>query len=120
MQIFNEIREFLLEQEITITAKCYLQDRLGILAPERCLRMETVPSNFQRNMPNIGKKPETDLFASRLSNQLPSYYSWKPDPRSFGTDALPQKCHHKRLCTFRPFALIHKVLKNKKGRKCLL
>ena len=31
-----------------------LQDRLEILAPERFLRMETVPSNFRQNMPNIG------------------------------------------------------------------
>ena len=40
------------------TRESQLQDRLGISAPERFLRMETVPSNFQQNMPNIGKKPE--------------------------------------------------------------
>ena len=40
-----------------ITAKeSKLQGRLGILAPERFLRMETVPFNFQQNMPNIGEE----------------------------------------------------------------
>ena len=52
-----------------------MQCRLRISAPERFLGMETVRSNFQQNMPNIGKKPEIDLIASRSSNQLPSYYS---------------------------------------------
>ena len=33
-----------------------LQGRLGISAPERFLRMETVPSSFQQNMANIGEE----------------------------------------------------------------
>ena len=34
-----------------------LQGRLGILAPERFLRMETVPFfHFRQNMPNIGEE----------------------------------------------------------------
>ena len=33
-----------------------LQGRLGILVPERFLRMETVPFNFRQNMPNIGEE----------------------------------------------------------------
>ena len=54
-------------------------------------------------MPKIGEKTEIDLFASRLSNQLPSYYSWKPDPKSLETDALQQKLYHKSLYAFPPF-----------------
>ena len=65
----------------------------------------------------MGKKPEIDLFASRLSNQLPSYYSWKSDPSSLGTDALQQKWYHKSLYAFPPFALIHKVLKKVEEEK---
>ena len=38
----------------TFTRKSQLQGRLGISAPKRFLRMETVPSSFQQNMPNIG------------------------------------------------------------------
>ena len=36
------------------TRESQLQGRLGISAPERFLRMETVPSNFRQNMPIFG------------------------------------------------------------------
>ena len=75
----------------TFTRKSQLQGTLGISTSEIFLRMVTVPSISQQKMSNIGKKPEIDLFASRLSNQLPSYHSWKPDPDSIGTDAPQQK-----------------------------
>ena len=81
----------------TFTRKFQLQGRFGISATERFLRMKTV--------------------LQRLSNQLPSYYTWKPDPDSLGTDALQQKWYHKSLYAFPPFALIHKVLKKVKEEK---
>ena len=34
---------------------------------------------------------EVDLFASRLSTQLPRYFSWKPDPLAEATDAFTQQ-----------------------------
>ena len=34
---------------------------------------------------------EVDLFASRLSNQLPRYFSWRPDPLAEATDAFSQQ-----------------------------
>ena len=37
----------------TFTGNSQLLCRLGISAPEKFLRMETVPSNFQQNLPNI-------------------------------------------------------------------
>ena len=40
----------------TFTMESQLQDRLGISSPDRFLRMETVPSNFQQDMPNSGEK----------------------------------------------------------------
>ena len=33
---------------------------------------------------------EVDLLASRLSNQLPRYFSWRPDPLAEATDAFSQ------------------------------
>ena len=33
---------------------------------------------------------QVDLFASRLSVKLPTYYSWKPDPGASAVDALAQ------------------------------
>ena len=40
----------------TFTRESQLQGRLGVSTPEKFLRMETVPSNFQQNMANIGKE----------------------------------------------------------------
>ena len=65
----------------------------------------------------LGKKLEIDLFSSRLSNQLPSYYPWKPNPNGLGTDAFQQKCCHKSLYAFPSFALIQKVLKKVEEEK---
>ena len=33
---------------------------------------------------------EIDLFASRLTKQLPQFYSWRPDPVAQATDAFNQ------------------------------
>ena len=33
--------------------------------------------------------PDIDLFASRLNNKLPLYYSWKPDPGASGSMLCP-------------------------------
>ena len=33
---------------------------------------------------------QIDLFASRLTKQLPTFYSWRPDPEAQGTDAFNQ------------------------------
>ena len=43
-----------------------LQGRLGISAPERFLRMETVPSSFQRNMANIGEETRNRLVCFKV------------------------------------------------------
>ena len=40
----------------TVTKESQLQGRSKISALERFLRMETVSSNFQQNMPNIGEE----------------------------------------------------------------
>ena len=50
------------------TRESQLQGRLGISAPERLC-----PLVFSKIWQILGKKPEVYLFASRLSNQLPSY-----------------------------------------------
>ena len=102
---------------LTFTRESQLQGRLGISAQEIFLRMETMPSNFQQNMPNIGEETRNRPVCFKLSNQLPSYYSWKSDPSSLGTDALQQKWYHKSLYAFPPFALIHKVLKKVEEEK---
>ena len=56
-------------------------------------------------------QPEIDLFAWRLSHQLPVYIAWKADPPSLGTDAMQQIWSHKLLYAFTPSALIPRVLR---------
>ena len=75
-----------------MTALSYLLKMGRIKNPEL---MKLCPLIFSEICQILGKRPEIDLFASRLANQLPSYYSWKPDPNSLGTDALQQKWYPK-------------------------
>ena len=54
----------------------------------------------------------TDLFASRLSSQLPVFVSWKPDPLAVATDAFTQDWNTLpgRLYANPPWGLIGRVL----------
>ena len=63
------------------TRESQLQGRLGFSAPERSSEWKLRPLIFSKICQRLGKKPEIDLFASRLSNQLPGYCSWKPDAK---------------------------------------
>ena len=100
MQISKEIWDFLLGQGITITAE-YLPGNLNCKADwesrhqKDSSERKLCPLIFSKICQILGKRPEINLFASRLSDQLPSYYSWKPDPNSLGTDALQQNWYHK-------------------------
>ena len=115
---------FLLRQGITIIAK-HLPGNLNCKADWESRHLKNSsewklgPLILSKLCQILGKKSETDLFISRLSDQLPSYYSWKPDPNSLGTDALQQKWYHKGLYAFSPFALIHKVQKKVEKEKVL-
>ena len=87
--------EFLLGQGITITVR-HLPGTLNCKTDWES-RHQTdssewrlCPLIFSKICQILGKRPEIDLFASRLSNQLPSYYSSKLDSNSLGTDALQQ------------------------------
>ena len=54
---------------------------------------------------------EVDLFASRLSTQLPRFYSWRPDPLAEALDAFTQDWSKVRGYAFPPFALVGRCLK---------
>jgi len=51
-----------------------------------------------------------DLFASRLTNQLPVYFSWRPDPQASATDAFLQDWSGKTCYANPPWGLLLKVL----------
>ena len=49
---------------------------------------------------------EIDLFASRLSHQLPTFVSWRPDPLAVHSDAFSLSWQSMKGYAFPPFALI--------------
>ena len=68
--------------------------------------MEDRPSN---DYPFL-KGCEINLFASRLSAQLPQYVSWRPDPEAVHADVLTMDWAPFKGYAFPPFNLIPAVL----------
>ena len=60
---------------------------------------------------------QVDLFASRLSHQLPQYVSWRPDPNAMFTDAFTVSWSNLKAYAFPPFNLIQAVLQKSKTRE---
>ena len=54
---------------------------------------------------------QIDLFATRLSTQLPRFFSWRPDPLSEAVDAFSQDWGIVRGYAFPPFALVGRCLR---------
>jgi len=65
---------------------------------------------------------EVDLFASRLTKQLPRFYSWRPDPEAEATDAFMQNWAASRGFANPPWCLIHRCLAKvrKEGARIVL
>ena len=53
---------------------------------------------------------QIDLFVSRLTRQLKSYVSWRPDPGAIHVDAFTMDWRNLRAYAFPPFTLIAAVL----------
>ena len=102
------------ERNITLLAE-HLPGHLNIQADEesrtakdRCDWMLN-QSIFQRINSVMGPL-EMDLFASRLTKQLPRFYSWRPDPEAEATDAFMQNWAAYRGFANPPWCLIHRCL----------
>ena len=67
------------------------------------------PSIF-RHVQNRFPDMEIDLFASRLSFQLPRFFSWRPDPLAEATDAFLQPWRGLKAYANPPWNLVGKVL----------
>jgi len=114
LKLSKEIWKFLLERGITITTE-YLPSKLNVIADrESRARIDSsewkmCPKVFSQVCQKLGT-PQIDLFASRLTHQLPRYMAWRPDPYSQGTDAMQQIWPQGFLYAFPPFCLINRVL----------
>lgn len=87
-QISKEIWKYLFAHQIIITVE-YLPGCLNIEADHQSRTVEDpeewmLKPQIFRELCKARGTPSTDLFASRLTHQVPLYYSWKIDPYSIG------------------------------------
>ena len=104
---------------ITLTAE-YLSGHLNVTADQesrlvrdRCDWMFN-PHVFQKIQESM-RPLEVDLFASRLTRQLPHFYSWRADPGAAVTDAFMQNWSHLRGFANPPWCLISLCLSKVKA-----
>ena len=67
------------------------------------------PEIFRSIQAQLGSL-EIDLFASRLTKQLPTYVSWRPDPEALETDAFSMNWNGLKAYANPPWNMISRVL----------
>jgi ribonuclease HI len=55
-------------------------------------------------------KPDVDLFASRLNNQVECYVSWEPDPNAVHVDAFSMAWSYSLCYIFPPFSCLMRTV----------
>ena len=114
VQIVKELWQWCLNQGITLTAQ-HLPGLQNIRA-DFMLRYLTDRSDRMLNphlftLLNQRWGPfETDLFATRLTRQLPVFLSWRPDPDSAGVDTVSQDWSQSAGFAHPPCCLIGRTL----------
>ena len=103
-----------LERDITITAQHIPGVFNGIADTESRLERDRSdwmlsPEVFQKINQALGPL-EVDLFASRLTHQLPRFFSWRPDPLAEAVDAFQQDWSEVKGFANPPWCLIGHVL----------
>ena len=97
-KLARELWMWCLERQIHLTAQ-HLPGKDNVRADTESRRMKDRsdwmlnPSIFQLIM---GTFPylEVDLFATRLTSQIPRFFNWRPDPLAEATDAFLQDWSH--------------------------
>ena len=103
-----------LEKNIILVAE-HLPGHLNVIADQESRSMRDRcdwmlnPKVFQTIQAAMGPL-EVDLFATRLTNQLPRFYSWRADPEAVATNAFLQDWSQFRGFANPPWCLIHRYL----------
>lgn len=103
-----------MERQITVQAS-HLAGTLNVIADEESRVMKDRsdwmlnPAVFREISQQLGPS-NVDLFASRLTHQLPAYVSWRPDPEAVETDAFSLDWTQCQGFANPPWNLISKVL----------
>ena len=63
-----------------------------------------------RQLCELFTRPCIDLFATRINAQLPSYFSWRPDPMAKATNAFTCRWDYHLHYAFPPFSVIGRTL----------
>lgn len=113
-EIAKQLWMWCLERNITVTAQ-YLPGVENIWADQesRIMRDRTdwmLNPQIFRSIQNLWGPVNLDLFASRLTAQLPHFFSWRPDPLALATDALLQSWGGLRAYAHPPWNLIGRTL----------
>jgi len=77
------------------------------------------PAVFQELNQTLGPL-EVDLFASRLTHQLPRFFSWRPDPQAEAIDAFQQDWSQLKGYANPPWCLVGRVLNNVRSQDAQL
>ena len=92
VQLAKNIWDHLLQCGVTLTAK-YLLSNLNVIADWES-RNNSDSQSFQRICQLRGT---LEKIASKLSHQIRTYFSWRPDPLSQAADVFQQNWFHKSL-----------------------
>ena len=65
---------------------------------------------LNKALAQLKMRPNTDLFASRLNNQMQCYASYRPDPSAYAVDAFSLSWNNLDFYAFPPFSTITAVL----------
>ena len=111
MLLTLELWNWCLQRNILITAE-HLPGVSNVLADRESRTF--IDSSDWKLQPEIIqyflKDREIDLFAKRLTNQLKSYVSWRPDSHAVATDAFSIDWSEMKGYAFPPFNLIPRTL----------
>ncbi|XP_064482803.1 uncharacterized protein LOC135395635 [Ornithodoros turicata] len=111
--IARELWSWCFQQGISVRAE-HLPGRLNTQAD--WASRHSLDSSSWRLLPQVFSQLQqlwgpfaVDLFADYTNHQLPTFYSWKPDPQASGTDAFTKEWSGAPKYAFPPFALIGSI-----------
>jgi len=113
-ELAKEMWMWALDKDITLIAQ-YIPGVSNTIADteSRTLRDRSdwmlCPQTFQTIKETFGPL-NVDLFASRLTHQMPRFFSWRPDPLAEAVDAFQQDWGPLRGFANLPWCLIGRVL----------
>lgn len=114
LQVAQQIWDYALQKQITLTAE-HLPGVTNTTA-DRLSREFQDSSSWKLDRSTFDLLQQTrgpwevDMFADRLTHQLPKYMSWKADPGSIQTDAFQIQWGRIQGYAFPPFCLIDRCL----------